>query len=108
MSLSTWVRREEEGGRKEEVKRGGGGCRERVYSERARGGHVRKDGDYCDALLSSDSPEEGEIRVPKLPRGSPPPEDEWAPCLRMVVSSSECVERGSVFVVTQEGAELGR
>ncbi|CAI8034446.1 Angiogenic factor with G patch and FHA domains 1 [Geodia barretti] len=39
---------------------------------------------------------------------SPPPEEEWAPCLRMVAGSSECVPRGTVFVVTQEGAQLGR
>ena len=48
------------------------------------------------------------MRGPSYPETSPPPEEEWAPCLRMVVSSSDCVPRGTVFVVTQEGAQLGR
>ena len=62
--------------------------------------------DFC--IFLSGSPEEGELRYPKYPEGSPPPEEEWAPCLRLVASSSECVPRGSVYVVTQEGAKLGR
>ena len=59
-----------------------------------------------------DSPEEGEIRgpkKPKIPRGSPPPEDEWAPCIRMFVSESNSLTKGTLFVVTaQDGANLGR
>lgn len=59
----------------------------------------------------TDSPEEGEIRPrkrPRLPHGSPPPEDEWDPCIRMVVTSSECLPAGTLFVVTQDGASVGR
>lgn len=56
----------------------------------------------------ADPLEEGEIRLPHLPRGSPPPEEEWAPCIRAVVSESEKVPRGTLFVVTQDGARIGR
>ena len=52
--------------------------------------------------------EEGEIRLPKLPPGSPPPEEEWAPAIRMVVTSSEVLEVGTLFVVTQDGVTIGR
>ena len=59
-------------------------------------------------ILFVGSLEEGELNFPRYPEGSPPPEEEWAPCLRLVVSSSECVPRGSVYVITQEGAQIGR
>ena len=58
-----------------------------------------------------DSPEEGEIRgpkKPKIPRGSPPPEEEWAPCIRMLVSESDSLTKGELHVVTQDGASVGR
>ncbi len=59
----------------------------------------------------TDSPEEGEIRPVKrrrLPSYSPPPEDEWAPAIRMVVTSSKVLSTGTMFLVTQEGASIGR
>ena len=52
--------------------------------------------------------EEGEVWQPELPSGSPPPEDEWAPCVRLLVKESQCVAVGTLFVVTQEGANIGR
>lgn len=61
--------------------------------------------------LLLDSPEEGEIRgpkKPKIPRGSPPPEEEWAPCIRMLVSESNSLTKGTLFLVTQDGASVGR
>ena len=62
-------------------------------------------------IIFTDSPEEGEIRPPKrrkIPRRSPPPEDEWAPCIRMLVSESSSLAKGTLFVVTQDGANIGR
>lgn len=62
-------------------------------------------------MILIDSPEEGEIRVPKrrkIPRRSPPPEDEWAPCIRMLVSESSSLTKGTLYVVTQDGANIGR
>ena len=58
-----------------------------------------------------DSPEEGEIQVPKrrkIPQRSPPPEDEWAPCIRMLVSESSSLTKGTLYVVMQDGANIGR
>ena len=65
----------------------------------------------CHLLQFIDSPEEGEIRgpkKPKIPRGSPPPEEEWAPCIRMLVSESKSLSKGTLFLVTQDGASVGR
>lgn len=59
-------------------------------------------------VVAADSPEEGEIRLPHIPRGSPPPEDEWEPCIRAVVSESEKLPRGTLFIITQDGAFIGR
>ena len=59
----------------------------------------------------TDSPEEGEIRLSKrrkIPRGAPPPEDEWAPCIRMVVIESETLLKGALYLVTQDGTTIGR
>ena len=66
---------------------------------------------YIQFVFHPDSPEEGEIRPPKrpkLPHGPPPPEEEWAPALRMVVTSSDVLPEQTLFVVTQEGASIGR
>ena len=62
----------------------------------------------CVYVLVSDSPEEGEIRVPHYPHKSPPPEEEWDPCIRVLVSESETLPKGTLFVVTQDGASIGR
>lgn len=58
--------------------------------------------------LSLDSPEEGELRLPHIPRGSPPPEEDWAPCIRAIVSESEKLKKGTLFIITQDGANFGR
>lgn len=61
--------------------------------------------------ICPDSPEEGEVRSPKrprLPKGSPPPENEWAPCVRLLVTESDCLERGSLYVATINGVNIGR
>lgn len=63
----------------------------------------------CTILLHSpDSPEEGEVRLPHLPRGSPPPEEDWAPCIRAIVNNSEKLAKGTLFIITQAGAAIGR
>ena len=59
-------------------------------------------------LWLSDSPEDGEIRLPHIPRHSPPPEEEWAPCIRALVSESETLSKGTLFIITQDGASIGR
>ena len=46
--------------------------------------------------------------MPHVPRGSPPPEEEWAPCIRAVVSESDKLSKGTIFVITQDGAIIGR
>lgn len=59
-------------------------------------------------LLLLDPLEEGEIRLPHLPSGSPPPEEDWAPCIRAIVSDSEKLQKGTLFIITQDGANIGR
>ncbi len=59
-------------------------------------------------LACIDSPEEGEIRIPRYPHSSPPPEEEWRPCIRAYVSDSKTLPVGAVYVITQAGAIFGR
>ena len=63
-------------------------------------------------LSLPDSPEEGELYLPKEIRDipdAPPPEGSWPPCLRVVVKDSSALEKGTVIVITaHDGAEIGR
>jgi len=67
---------------------------------------------YCVCLYLcvavDESEEEGEIRSPRYPRSSPPPEEEFCPCIRAYVSDSKTLSVGTVFVITREGAVIGR
>lgn len=61
-------------------------------------------------MPSKDALEEGELpsKRPRLPKGRPPPEEDWAPCIRLVVLESEKMAVGTVHIVTQKGAKIGR
>ena len=61
-------------------------------------------------LEKEDALEEGELpsKRPRLPKGRPPPEEDWAPCIRLVVLESEKMAIGTLHIVTQKGAKIGR
>ncbi len=62
-------------------------------------------------LFLTESLEEGEICSPKRPRlpiGPAPPEERWVACVRLAVVDSDCLSQGRVFIVTAQGADIGR
>ena len=68
--------------------------------------------------IEAESPEEGELAPPKQFKGlpnSPPPVNQWPPCVRMVarldaanLATHEDDARKNVNVITAEGVEVGR